>query len=281
MPNTRISVLVALEGADEGLKRAIQSAESSFEGLADSAKEAGSEAEGGMEELISGVETFSEQLDVAKTALLAFVGIPWVAEKAQQIIEIADAWNLMVARLKLATAGQREFILAQVELFAIAQRIGVPIAEVATLYGKLQIAVRQLGGEQRTAFKLTEAISQALRLSGASAQEAGSALLQLGQGLSSGVLRGEEFNAVVEASPRLAQAMADGLNVPIGRLRKLAEQGQLTADVVINALLSQKDKLAAEYEQLPLTVTASFERLNNVFGNGLPRPTLRPDLPKN
>jgi tape measure domain-containing protein len=82
---------------------------------------------------------------------------------------------------------------------------------------------------------LTESISQALRLSGASATEAQSSLLQFGQALASGVLRGEEFNSVVENSPRLAQALADGLNVPIGRLRKLAEEGRLTADVVVNA----------------------------------------------
>ena len=94
-------------------------------------------------------------------------------------------------------------------------------------------------------------------LSGASATEAQSSLLQFGQALASGVLRGEEFNSVVENSPRLAQALADGLNVPIGRLRKLAEEGRLTADVVVNALMSQKDKLASEYAQLPATVTCS------------------------
>jgi phage-related minor tail protein len=80
------------------------------------------------------------------------------------------------------------------------------------------------------------------------------------------VLRGEEFNSVVENSPRLAKALADGLNVPIGRLRKLAEEGRLTADVVVNALMSQKDKLAAEYAQLPMTVSQAFTRLSNAFG---------------
>mgnify|MGYP000125417674 CR=1 FL=1 len=76
------------------------------------------------------------------------------------------------ARLKLATAGQREFTTAQAALFDIAQRIGVPIQETATLYGKLQQAVRMLGGEQKDALTITESISQALRLSGASATEA-------------------------------------------------------------------------------------------------------------
>ncbi len=80
------------------------------------------------------------------------------------------------------------------------------------------------------------------------------------------MLRGEEFNSVVENSPRLAKALADGLNVPIGRLRKLAEEGRLTADVVVNALMGQKDKLAAEYAQLPMTVSQSFTRLSNAFG---------------
>src|SRR5579884_1495509 len=262
----RISVLVALEGADEGLKRAITSAERSLGELSATAKSAGEKAAAGMAEVKAGMSAFGDQVATAKTQLLAFLSINWAAGKVQEIVQIADAWNMMSARLKLATAGQREYAVAQKELFDIAQRIGVPIQETATLYGKLQQAVRMLGGEQKDALTITESISQALRLSGASAEESRSALLQFGQALASGVLRGEEFNSVVENSPRLAQALADGLNVPIGRLRKLAEEGRLTADVVVNALLSQKDKLASEYAQLPQTVSQSFERLKNAFG---------------
>jgi len=262
----RISILVALEGADEGLKRAISSAERSLGELSSTAKTSGAKAASGIAEVRAGMSAFGEQVNRAKTQLLAFLTINWAGGKVQEIVQIADAWNMMSARLKLATAGQREYVTAQKELFAIAQRIGVPIQETATLYGKLQQAVRMLGGEQQDALSITESISQALRLSGASATEAQSSLLQFGQALASGVLRGEEFNSVVENSPRLAQALADGLNVPIGRLRKLAEEGRLTADVVVNALMSQKDKLAAEYAQLPQTVSQSFERLRNAFG---------------
>ena len=262
----RVSVLVALEGADEGLKRAITSAERSLGDLSSSAKTAGDKAAAGMAEVKAGVSAFGDQVSKAKTQLLAFLTINWAAGKVQEIVQIADAWNMMSARLKLATAGQREYAVAQKDLFAIAQRIGVPLQETATLYGKLQQAVRMLGSEQQDALSLTESISQALRISGASAQEAQSALLQFGQALSAGVLRGEEFNSVVENSPRLAKALADGLNVPIGRLRKMAEEGRLTADVVVGALLGQKDKLAAEYAQLPQTVGQAFERLRNAFG---------------
>jgi tape measure domain-containing protein len=266
MANNRISILVALEGSDEGLKRALSSAERSLGELASSARTAGDKASAGVAQVKAGMEAFGEQVNRAKGQLLAFLTISWAAGKVQEIVSIADAWNQMNARLKLATAGQREFATAQKELFEIAQRIGVPIQETATLYGKLQQAVRMLGGEQKEALTITESISQALRISGASAAEAQSSLLQFGQALASGVLRGEEFNSVVENSPRLAQALADGLNVPIGRLRKLAEEGRLTADVVVNALLSQKDKLAAEYAQLPQTVSQSFQRLSNAFG---------------
>lgn len=271
MSNKRIAVLVALDGADEGLKRAITSAERSLGELSNTAKTAGAKAAAGMAEVKAGMSAFGDQVDRAKTQLLAFLSINWATGKVQEIVQIADAWNMMSARLKLATAGQREYTVAQKELFDIAQRIGVPIQETATLYGKLQQAVRMLGGEQKDALTITESISQALRISGASASEAQSSLLQFGQALASGVLRGEEFNSVVENSPRLAQALADGLNVPIGRLRKLAEEGRLTADVVVNALMGQKDKLAAEYAQLPATVSQAFTRLTNAFGQWISR----------
>ncbi|WP_247424699.1 tape measure protein [Ralstonia pseudosolanacearum] len=267
----RISILVALDGADEGLKRAITSAERSLGELAASAKSAGDKAAAGLAQVKAGVSVISEQITTARTQLLAFLSINWAVGKTQEIVQIADAWNMMAARLKLATAGQREFTTAQTALFDIAQRIGVPIQETATLYGKLQQAVRMLGGEQQQALTITESISQALRISGASANETQSALLQFGQALAAGVLRGEEFNSVVENSPRLAQALADGLNVPIGRLRKMAEEGRLTADVVVGALLSQKNKLAAEYAQLPATVSQAFERLRNALGQTINR----------
>lgn len=276
----RISILVALEGADEGLKRAITSAERSLGELSSTAKTSGAKAASGIAEVRAGMSAFGEQINRAKGQLLAFLTINWASGKVQEIVSIADAWNMMSARLKLATAGQREYVTAQKELFAIAQRIGVPIQETATLYGKLQQAVRMLGGEQQDALTITESISQALRLSGASATEAQSSLLQFGQALASGVLRGEEFNSVVENSPRLAQALADGLNVPIGRLRKLAEEGRLTADVVVNALMSQKDKLAAEYAQLPQTVGQSFERLRNAFAQWVSKVNESPASPR-
>ena len=95
----RISVLVALDGADEGLKRAITSAEKSLGELSASAKTAGDKAAAGMAEVKAGMSAFGEQVDRAKTQLLAFLSINWAAGKVQEIVQIADAWNMMSARL--------------------------------------------------------------------------------------------------------------------------------------------------------------------------------------
>ena len=120
MPNNRIAILVALEGADEGLKRALTSAERSLGEFSNSAKSAGEKAAAGVAQVKAGLSAFDEQVAKAKTQLLAFLTINWAAGKAQEIVQIADAWNMMNARLKLATAGQREFTAAQKELFDIA-----------------------------------------------------------------------------------------------------------------------------------------------------------------
>jgi hypothetical protein len=115
----------------------------------------------------AGVSAFSEQFGRAKTQLVAFLAAFEFAGRLREVIELADAWNQMGARLKLATAGTNEYKVAQAALFEIAQRMGVPLQETTALYGKLQQSVRMLGGEQKDALTITESISQALRISGA------------------------------------------------------------------------------------------------------------------
>jgi tape measure domain-containing protein len=262
----KISVLVALEGADADLNRTLDRADQRLNRFGETAQGAGRRASEGLRQLETRAGTLGEQFTRARNQVVAFLAAFELQRRVVQIVALADAWSQMEARLKLATAGSREFAVAQRELFATAQRLGVPIQELTTLYGRLAQIVRQLGGDQRQALAITEAVAQALRISGATAGQAQAALLQFGQALQSGVLRGDEFNSLMENGGRLAQALADGLGVSTGRLRAMAEQGKLTADVVVGALLSQKDKLAAEYASLPATVGQAFTRLSNAFG---------------
>ena len=95
MANNRIAVLVALEGADDGLKRALNSAQQSLGELASTAKTAGDKAARGMAEVKAGMSAFGDQVATAKTQLLAFLSINWAAGKVQEIVQIADAWNMM------------------------------------------------------------------------------------------------------------------------------------------------------------------------------------------
>lgn len=183
----------------------------------------------------------------------------------RELAEAADQYKGLQARLKLAVTSQEEFNRADAELFAIAQRNRAPLAETITLYARLAPSVQALGRSQSDVLAATDAIGQAVALSGASSEAAAGALLQLGQAFASGQLRGEEFNAVVEQTPRLAQAIADGMGVPLGALRALAQQGKITAQAVLDALLNQRGRLAEEYGSLPDTVSGALTRLKNAF----------------
>jgi hypothetical protein len=124
MATNRIAVLVALEGSDDGLKRTLNSAQQSLRDLATNAKTAGQKAAAGLAEVKAGMAAFGDQVNSAKTQLLACLSINWAAGKVQEIVQIADAWNMMSAGLKLATIGHNEFATAQKARFDIAQRIG-------------------------------------------------------------------------------------------------------------------------------------------------------------
>ncbi len=186
-----------------------------------------------------------------------------VLEAARGFVLATDSAKKMEAQLKLATTSQEEFNVAQAETFRIAQENQAPIADVVTLYSRLAPALRDVGKGQGETLKIIEAVTKSLRISGATAQETASTIQQFSQALGSGVLRGEEFNTLAESSPRLLRALADGLNVNVGALRDMAAEGQLTADVISNALIGQLPKLTREAAQLPETFAGSATKFNN------------------
>ncbi|WP_137171443.1 tape measure protein [Massilia sp. HP4] len=152
------------------------------------------------------------------------------------VVQLSDEYGKYVAQLKLATTGQSEFANAQGAVRRIAAGAQSDLSATGSLYASITKSTRDLGIAQAQVADITETVSLALKVSGASSAEAGSAILQLSQAFASGVLRGDEFNSVNEASPRLMQALADGIGVPVGALRAMAEQGALTTDVLANAL---------------------------------------------
>jgi len=180
------------------------------------------------------------------------------------LAQMTDEVQEHTARLKLATRSAEEFNKAQQQTFAIAQRTRTSLKATGDLYTRIERSTKQMGLSQERVLALTESINQATQISGGGAS-AEAALFQLSQGLASGQLRGEELNSVLEQTPRLAQAIAEGLNMPIGKLREFATEGKLTTEVVLGALEGQADVIAAEFGQMPLTIAGAFTQIRNSF----------------
>ncbi|MCA1987314.1 MAG: tape measure protein, partial [Desulfovibrio sp.] len=214
----------------------------------------------------AGVESISRQLESMRAyALGAFTGVAALGQ-AREVLALADAVQSMNARLRLAVGGADAFAAAQARAYAISARTGAGYEATATLMARLSTVAKGYGVTQEQVFRVTEATGNALKVSGAGAQETASVIRQLSQAMGSGVLRGDEFNAIMENGTRLAQALADGLNVPIGKLRGLAEQGLLTTDIMVKALESQRETLAAEAAAMPKTIGMAATRVADEFG---------------
>lgn len=215
-------------------------------------------------------DDFSRKImDIAHTGeALALLGraFDMVQEPMRKAIETADKWNLLEGRLRLVTSSTAELVMAQQSLFAISQESRVSYEQTADLYARIARSTESLGKSQSQTMEVTEAINKSLVISGASAESANAALVQLGQGFASGVLRGEELNSVMEQSPRLAQAIADGMGVTIGQLRAMGADGKLTAEKVYEAIRSQKDAIESEFGKMPQTVGQSMQVLQNQIG---------------
>lgn len=207
----------------------------------------------------------SQQFRDLRRDALALAGVTISVGSVAQLASLADNYQLISARLRVATGDSADFVGLQEEIFAVAQRTNTSLESTSDLYARVARSTRDLGISQQSTLALTQAVNQSLRLSGAGTSEASALVTQFGQALASGVLRGDEFNSVMENGSRLALALADGLGVGIGQLRAMAEQGELTADVVINALLSQQQVIADEAANLPLTIGAAYTNLTNAL----------------
>ena len=182
-----------------------------------------------------------------------------------KLVQIADEWNSVNARLKQASSSADDFAASQRQLMEISQRTGTAFSDNANLFSRAAASMREYGYSSDEVLKITEAVSTGLKLSGANTQEASSVITQFSQALAQGVLRGEEFNAVNEAGDRVIRALAAGMGVARKDLKSMADQGQLTIDKVVPALMSQLGALQGEFASMPQTVSGSLQKVTNSF----------------
>lgn len=209
------------------------------------------------------VDELGRKLAGLKSLALGALSFAGVNLGGAAILRMADEYGQLMARLKLVTSSQNEFNATQQRLFQVATETRAPLAATIDLYSKLAPSVKSLGGTSAEAAEVVQTVSQAIALSGASAEASQAAIIQFGQALASGVLRGDEFNSIIEQTPALAQALANGLGVPRGKLRELAEEGELTSARIISALKKVAPQVSKDFESLPVTVGQSFTLLGN------------------
>lgn len=181
------------------------------------------------------------------------------------VIHQADSWNQVNARLKQASISTEDFTVSQKSLFDMSQRTGTTFADNASLFSRSSASMREFGYSSSDVLAVTEALAMGLQLSGASGAEASSVITQFSQALGQGVLRGEEFASVNENGDRVIRALAAGMGVARKDLKAMADDGLITIDKLVPALVSQLGVLSGEFEKIPPSVSRSSTALNNAF----------------
>ncbi|MGJ5615772.1 tape measure protein [Morganella morganii] len=213
---------------------------------------------------VNGTERSMSSLSRVAASLTAYLS-------ASAVASYAESWTVLNNKLSNSVRASESLVEVTERVFNISQDTRSSLDATATLYARLERGTRQYNTSAEDLAKLTTIINQGFIVSGATAQEAENAIIQLSQGIASGVLRGEEFNSVSEQGSRLMVALADSMGVSIGQLRAMAAEGKLTTDVVVNGLLSQGAAIGEEFSKTTQTMSQALQEAGNnitkFFGN--------------
>ncbi len=174
-----------------------------------------------------------------------------------------DTYTGLQNRLKLVTNNQVELNKATEDTFRIAQKTYSAWDSVLQVYQRFSDNAKTLNLTMDDTARLTETVSKAVAISGASAEAADAALVQFGQALASGTLRGEELNSVMEQTPALAKAIAKGMGITVGELRSVAAEGKITSQEIVKALRNVESDVDALFAKTDITIGQSLTLLNN------------------
>lgn len=181
----------------------------------------------------------------------------------RQLIKFSDAATQLGNRLRVVTDSATQLARVQGRLFEISRETRSSVEANVELFSRLSIATRELGRSEGELLQFTESLNQAIKLSGASAQEANAGLIQLSQGLASGTLRGDELRSVLEQLPVVADVIARRLNVTRGELRRLGQDGKITAEIILDAFKDASDDLDNNFGSTVPTISEQATVLRN------------------
>lgn len=181
----------------------------------------------------------------------------------KEVIDYADAWTRSKAQLQVAGVEIERVAGKQQELLDVALRSRVVFTDTVALFTRLSLAAREVGASEAEVTRITETLSKALQIGGATTNEASSAMLQFSQALASGVLQGDELRSLRENAPIVAQAIAKEFGVTVGELKELGAQGELTSARIMKAVLGISEEVDKQFGALPKTVGQAFTVLQN------------------
>ncbi len=224
------------------------------------------DAQGNLNQQIqAGVNTSNELVNTVKRLAAAYLSIQGI----ENVLDISDELTSTTARLNTMNEAFNKINGTATETDTIVKQIYASAQDARGSFGDMAAIVAKFGNNARDAFTsqdeviaFANLIQKQMTIAGASTEEASNAMLQLSQALGSGVLRGDELNSIFEQAPNLIQSIADYLDKPIGEIRSLASEGQLTADVVKAAIFAAADDIDAKFQAMPMTwgqVWTSFQ----------------------
>ncbi|HFL2485611.1 TPA: tape measure protein [Clostridioides difficile] len=218
------------------------------------------------EDINKGASSTNNLLGSVKKIAGAYMGLKTIGGLGS----LSDQMTSTNARLAMINDGQLSDSGLNKMIFQSAERSRASYLDTAQIVSRIGMNAGSAFSSTREIVSFAEQLNKKFIIAGASTQEMSSALLQLTQGLGSGVLRGEELNAVFESAPNIIRSIADYLDVDIGKIRGMASEGMLTADIVKNSLLAASAETNKQFEQMPYTLGQIFTSVKNnavmIFG---------------
>ncbi len=211
------------------------------------------------QEIQEGTQQANELTNTIKNAVLAFVSIQSVGKA----LNISDELVQTTSRLNMMNDGLQSTQELVNMVYAAAQDARGSFSEMADVVARFGNNAGDAFGSSEEVVAFADLIQKQMTIAGASTQEASNAMLQLSQALGSGVLRGDELNSIFEQAPNLIQSIADYLDVPIGQIREMASEGELSADVVKAAIFASADEINAKFEEMPMTWGQIWQSMKN------------------
>jgi len=212
-----------------------------------------------------GIKRVGKSADSVKDSLARMGHAAAAAWSAGSLARASDTWTGFASKMALVSPSAESAATSMAQVFDVAQKTGQSLDSVSTVFQRISQNALQYNLSQQKTVQITQAVANAVTLSGASAEGAQAALMQFGQALASGQLRGEELNSVMEQTPALAEAIARGMGKSVGDLKKLGEEGALAAKDVLAAIASESARLEEEAGKMGMTFARAGQQMSNAF----------------